>query len=86
MSETLTSGSWVVIADMEETIRSASEGPPKRAARASGLSVLCGGGAAGSAAVEEEFSTLHFSRVDIFGSIIAVGCLFVWGCRVLFRF
>lgn len=78
LSETVTSGSEVVIADMEETIRSASEGPPKRAASASGLSVLWGGGAVGSAAVEEEFSTLHFRRVDMLGSIAVV----VFVCRL----
>lgn len=45
---------------MEASIKSASEGPPKREFRASGLKWrFVGGAAVGSLAVVEEFSTLH---------------------------
>lgn len=46
---------------MEDFIKSASLGPPKREASASGFKPrLVGGAAEGSLAVVEEFSTPHF--------------------------
>ena len=74
LSSMVISGSEEVMACMEEIIRSASEGPPNRAARASGFRFVCGGAAAGSAALAlaAEFSTLHLRRVARFGSAILV--------------
>lgn len=52
-------------------MRSASEGPPKSALRASGLRWRFVGGAVdGSLAVVEEFSTLHLRSSFMPGSIV----------------
>ncbi len=66
------SGSEERIASIDSFIRSASLGPPKRAFSASALMVWVGGAALGSVAEAEEFSTLHFRRVAIFGSIFVL--------------
>lgn len=50
-------------------MRSASLGPPKSALMASGERVVFGGGALGSAALAEEFSTLHLRSSFIAGVI-----------------
>ncbi len=52
-------------------MRSASEGPPNSALRASGLRWrFVGGAAEGSLAVVEEFSTLHLRSSFMPGSIV----------------
>ena len=72
LSSRVTSGSVERMADMESFMRSASLGPPKREARASGFSPrLVGGAASGSLSVVEEFSTLHLRSSFSPGSIMA---------------
>lgn len=76
LSSRVISGSVDRIADMDMFIRSASEGPPKRALRASGLIGREEGvlpSAEGGVAVEV-FSTLHFRRDWRLGSIVRVVC------------
>lgn len=64
-------GSVEVMEAIEESMRSASEGPPKSALRASGFRLRFeGGGAFGSAAEAEEFSTLHLRSSFMPGSIV----------------
>ena len=57
---------------MDDSMRSASLGPPKRVARASGLKPRFAGGAASGSlvVVVVEFSTLHFKREFMPGSMV----------------
>jgi hypothetical protein len=68
---------------MEDFIRSASLGPPKRAASASGLRPRLEGGAAeGSLAVVVEFSTLHFNTLIVLRQFVDVFYEFLsWSSR-----
>ena len=71
LSSRVSSGSGERIAAMEEIIRSASDGPPKSALRASGFRCrFVGGPVEGSLAVVEEFSTLHFRSSFMPGSMV----------------
>lgn len=77
----MTSGSEERIASIEEIIKSASLGPPNSAEKAAGSIRDAGAGvcAVGSAAVAAEFSTLHFRREDMLGSMIVfVGIWWDW--------
>ena len=61
------------IAAMDCFMRSASEGPPKRAARTSVLTDRVGAGFSVVVVVEgEEFSMDHLRRLDICGSIVGI--------------
>lgn len=75
LSSRVRAGSAEVIEDIEESIRSASEGPPKSVLRASGFRLRFeGGGAFGSAVEAAEFSTLHLRSSFIPGSIVVLMC------------
>lgn len=73
LSSRVTSGSVESIAAIDSFMRSASLGPPKRAAIASGLRPrVVGGGADGSFRMAEEFSTPHLRSSLRPGSMMCV--------------